>query len=202
MHRALVDPVNWRLLKWLDEPRPFFDWHAREKGEQSVHPDDAIQMARMTMEFSNGSTSAVLRLRANDGGWTPVHVTINRFELEPDTFAGLLSLRLPTETELELVHFADDDDDSDEEPSTEKKARKGKKRKKDKHKKGKGRLASVVSVAVEQRLRTPPPSPRIATATRRPTAGRWPAANDGPPLAMRAGSTPSQRWVEIATAAT
>ena len=30
----------------------------------------------------------------------PVHVTVNRVELEPDTFAGLVSLRLPTDDEL------------------------------------------------------------------------------------------------------
>lgn len=135
VHRAIVDPVNWRLLKWLDDPAPFFDWRAREKGEQSVNPADALQMARMTLEFSNGSTSAVLRLRAYDGGWIPVHMTINRIELEPDTFAALLALRLPTEAELELVDFtADDDDDA---PSDEKKSRKDKKRKKNKHKKAK-----------------------------------------------------------------
>lgn len=138
VHRAIVDPVNWRLLKWLDQPAPFFDWHAREKGEQSVNPADAIQMARMTLEFSNGSTSAVLRLRANDGGWRPVHMTINRIELEPDTFAALLALRVPTEAELELVQFTDDVDDA--EPSDEKprKGKKHKKDKKDKQKKSKG----------------------------------------------------------------
>ncbi len=138
VHRALVDPVNWRLLKWLDEPAPFFDWHAREAGRQSVNPADAVHMARMTLEFANGSTSAVLRLRANDGGWTPVHMTINRIELEPGTFAALMALRLPTDAELAVVDFADDDE---KEVSPEKKPRKDKKRKKDKHKKDKRRLA-------------------------------------------------------------
>ena len=62
----------------------------------------------MTLEFGNGATSGVLRLRTNDGGWTPVHVTINRIELEPDTFAALMALRLPTDDELAVVEFADD----------------------------------------------------------------------------------------------
>ena len=26
VHRALFDPHNWTLLKWLDEPCPFYDW--------------------------------------------------------------------------------------------------------------------------------------------------------------------------------
>ena len=42
----------------------------------------------------------MLRLRALDGGWTPIHVTAHRVELDENTFAGMLSLRLPTEDEL------------------------------------------------------------------------------------------------------
>jgi Rv3651-like, middle domain/Rv3651-like, C-terminal domain/Rv3651-like, N-terminal len=128
VHRALVDPVNWTLLKWLDEPAPFFDWRAREAGRPSVNPADAKHMARMTLEFANGATSGVLRLQANDDGWTPVHMTINRIELEPGTFAALMALRLPTEAELEVVEFDDDEDAAPDE------TRKGKRRKKDKKK--------------------------------------------------------------------
>jgi hypothetical protein len=87
-------------LKWLDEPCPFYDWHARADGESVVHPDDGPEMASMTMDFGSGEASRVLRLRALDGGWTPIHVTAQRVEIEDDTFAGLLSLRLPTEDEL------------------------------------------------------------------------------------------------------
>lgn len=54
----------------------------------------------MTTEFDGGAASRVLRLRANGGGWTPIHVTAHRVELEAGTFAGMLSLRLPTEDEL------------------------------------------------------------------------------------------------------
>lgn len=128
VHRALVDPVHWTLLKWLDEPAPFFDWHARETGQPSVNPADALQMARMTLEFASGATSAVLRLRANDGGWTPVHITINRIELELGTFAALMALRVPTEAELAVVEFAEDNDAA----PPDKKPRKDKKRNKDK----------------------------------------------------------------------
>jgi hypothetical protein len=84
----------------------------------------------MALEYSNGATSGVLRLRANDGGWTPVHVTINRMELEPDTNTAMMTLRLPTEDELAVVDFTDDDNVDD--PSTAKQPRKSKKRKKDK----------------------------------------------------------------------
>ena len=34
----------------------------------------------------------MLRMVANDGGWTPVHVTVNRVELEDDVYAGLATL--------------------------------------------------------------------------------------------------------------
>jgi hypothetical protein len=129
VHRALVDPVSWTLLKWLDEPAPFFDWRARESGRPSVNPADGLHLARMTLEFANGATSGVLRLRTVDGGSTPVHVTINRIELEPDTFVALMTMRLPTDEELALVEFADD---GTEDQSAPKKSRKSKKHKKKK----------------------------------------------------------------------
>ncbi|MGH3675803.1 MAG: PAS domain-containing protein [Mycobacterium sp.] len=129
VHRALVDPVHWTLLKWLDQPAPFFDWRARESGEPSVNPADALHMARMTVEFANGATTGVLRLRSLDGGWTPVHMTINRIELEENTFAALMALRLPTEAELALVEFDDVADDVAEAEPPAKKPRKAKQRK-------------------------------------------------------------------------
>ena len=70
-----------------------------------------------------------------DGGWIPVHMTINRVELEPGTFAALLALRLPTDAELELVDFSDD---HDQDAPGQKKPRKDKKRKKNKGKKDDG----------------------------------------------------------------
>jgi hypothetical protein len=103
VHRALVDLKNWTLLKWLDDPCPFYDWRANEQGEPAVHPDDEREMAAMTTDFEGGSASRVLRLRARGGGWTPIHVTAHRVELEEDTFAGLLSLRLPTDAELAIA---------------------------------------------------------------------------------------------------
>jgi hypothetical protein len=100
VHRALADLSDWRLLKWLDEPAPFFDWRARENGEPIVHPADEPEMARMTERFSQGPTSGVLRLRDVDGGWTAVHMGVNRVELEADIFAALLSLRRATDSEV------------------------------------------------------------------------------------------------------
>ncbi|MDT5016386.1 MAG: hypothetical protein QOD39_2546 [Mycobacterium sp.] len=109
VHRALIDLENWKLLKWLDDPAPFFDWRARETGNSVLHPDDSPQMARMTLEFGVGTTSGVLRMRANDGGWTPVHMTINRVEVDDDAFAGLVALRTPTAEEVALAGFEDTD---------------------------------------------------------------------------------------------
>jgi Rv3651-like, C-terminal domain/Rv3651-like, middle domain/Rv3651-like, N-terminal len=100
VHRALVDLNNWTLLKWLDEPCSFYDWRGSEVDRPKVHPDDEHVMASMTKEFANGATSRVLRMRGRDADWVPVHVTVNRVELEPGTFAGLVSLRLPTDDEL------------------------------------------------------------------------------------------------------
>lgn len=99
VHRALVDLKNWTLLKWLDEPCSFYDWRG-DGDKQRVHPDDEGVVRSMTEEFADGSTSRVLRLPGTDTEWVPVHVTVNRVELEPDTFAGLISLRLPTDEEV------------------------------------------------------------------------------------------------------
>ncbi len=100
VHRALVDLNNWTLLKWLDEPCTFYDWRGSRAERPWVHPDDEPVLASMTKEFADGPTSRVLRMRGFDNDWVPVHVTVNRVELEPDTFAGLVSLRLPAEEEV------------------------------------------------------------------------------------------------------
>ncbi|MEE6177092.1 PAS domain-containing protein [Mycobacterium sp. 050134] len=100
VHRALVDLKNWNLLKWLDEPCPFYDWRGSNAERPWVHPYDQHLMAAMATEFANGATSQVLRMRGHEVDWVPVHVTVNRVELEPDVYAGLISLRLPAENEL------------------------------------------------------------------------------------------------------
>ncbi|MGH3564382.1 MAG: PAS domain-containing protein, partial [Mycobacterium sp.] len=99
VHRALVDLNDWKLLKWLDEPCPLYDWHGTVDAPR-VHPDDKPLIAGMTTEFATGPTTRVLRLRRQGGGWIPMHVTVNRVELEENTFAGLVALRLPTDDEL------------------------------------------------------------------------------------------------------
>jgi Family of unknown function (DUF5628)/Domain of unknown function (DUF5593) len=101
VYRCLVDLNNWTLLKWLDDPVPFFDWRASMTGDHAVHPDDRGQMAKMASEFvPTGAASGVLRMMANGGGWAPVHVTVNRVQLEEDIFAGLATLREPTAEEV------------------------------------------------------------------------------------------------------
>lgn len=100
VHRALFDPTGWTLLKWLDEPCPFYDWRRITTDTPPIHPSDEARMATMAAEFAAGATSGVLRLPSHDGGWVPVHATASMVEVEPDTFAGLVSLRLPTAAEI------------------------------------------------------------------------------------------------------
>ncbi|BBZ41922.1 PAS domain-containing protein [Mycobacterium conspicuum] len=100
VHRALFDLKTWNLLRWLDEPCPFYDWRGSGTDRPRIHPDDEPLKESMTKEFTDGATSRVLRMRGFDNDWVPMHVTVNRVELEPDVFAGLASLRLPTEDEL------------------------------------------------------------------------------------------------------
>jgi hypothetical protein len=101
VHRAIFDLKTWTLLKWLDEPCSFYDWRGSDTDMPRVHPDDEPVMQSMTQEFAGGASSRVLRMRGFENDWVAVHVTINRVELEPDTFAGLVSLRLPTDAELD-----------------------------------------------------------------------------------------------------
>ena len=100
VHRALFDLKTWTLLKWLDEPCTFYDWRGANADTPKVHPDDVRLLASMTKEFSKGATSRILRMRGHDADWVRVHVTVNQVELVPDTYAGLVSLRLPTDEEI------------------------------------------------------------------------------------------------------
>lgn len=100
VHRALVDLSTWTVLKWLDDPAPFFDWRASMAGEHVVHSADKNRIAHMADDFANGSASGVLRMVATDGGWVPVHVAINRVELDEGVYAGLAMLRRPSADEL------------------------------------------------------------------------------------------------------
>lgn len=104
VHRAMVDLIDWRLLKWLDDPCPFYDWRGAVDAPR-VHPDDEDLIARMTTDFTQGPATGVLRLRQADGDWKPIHVTVNRIELEEATYAGLIALRLPTDGELTDAGF-------------------------------------------------------------------------------------------------
>lgn len=98
IHRALVDINTWTLLKWLDEPCPYYEW--RQTDSPMVHPDDEPLLKAMTTEFFDGPTSRVLRLKGEGGGWVHMHVTVSRVQLDEKTMAGLISLRLPTPAEF------------------------------------------------------------------------------------------------------
>jgi hypothetical protein len=100
VHRALFDLNSWTLLKWLDEPCGFYDWRRASTRGPRVHPSDQSKMAVMAAEFAEGATVGVLRMPGHGDGWVPVHMTVNRVELEEKTFAGLVALRLPTDAEL------------------------------------------------------------------------------------------------------
>ena len=107
VHRALFDLSSWTLLKWLDAPCPFYDWRRITADSPRIHPDDEAKAAAMNSEFAAGAAGAVLRMPGRDGGWVPVHVTVNRVEIDTDTFAGLVSLRLPTPAELAAAGLPD-----------------------------------------------------------------------------------------------
>jgi hypothetical protein len=97
VYRVIVDLSTWTLLKWIDDPCPYFDWHGRVQ----LHPEDREYFSdRMAAELEEVSTSAVLRLPGLDGGWVPLHVTVSKVELDDGINGGLVTLRLPTGNEL------------------------------------------------------------------------------------------------------
>lgn len=97
VYRVIVDLNTWTLLKWIDDPCPYFNWHGRVE----MHPEDHEYISeRMAGELDDGTASGVLRLPGNDGEWVPLHVTVGKVELDDGVSAGLMTLRLPTGTEL------------------------------------------------------------------------------------------------------
>jgi hypothetical protein len=100
VHRALIDLNKWTLLKWLDEPCPFYDWRRSAMNAPRIHPSDEPRLAAMVSEFAGGAATGVLRMPGHGDTWVAVHVTVSRVELQEKTFAGLVSVRLPTEAEL------------------------------------------------------------------------------------------------------
>jgi hypothetical protein len=97
VYRAVVDLRNWTLLKWLDDPCPYYDW----RGRVQMHPDDYRRhRVPMTAELEAGAASRVLRLAGEDGDWVPLHITLSRMELDNGVYGGLMLLRLPTAGEL------------------------------------------------------------------------------------------------------
>lgn len=101
VHRALLDLTSWTLLKWLDEPAPFFDWRASLAADHLVHPEDRHRMRRMAADFASGTACGIVRMAAGNGdGWAPVHVTVDRVELDDQVYAGLAALRRPDAAEL------------------------------------------------------------------------------------------------------
>ncbi|MBB3601540.1 hypothetical protein FHT40_001173 [Mycolicibacterium sp. BK556] len=103
VHRAIVDLTTWKLVKWLDEPCPHYDW----RHSVQFHPDDHDKLIPMAEEFEAGSTSRVVRLPGVGSGWVPMHVTVNRMEVDGGNFAGLITLRLPTDAELAEAGLSD-----------------------------------------------------------------------------------------------
>ena len=97
VYRVIVDLNTRTLLKWIDDPCPYFNW----RGRVEMHPEDHAHFSeRMAAELEEGTTSGVVRLPGDDGGWVPLHVTVSKVELDDGVSGGLVTVRRPTGTEL------------------------------------------------------------------------------------------------------
>ncbi|MEH3138805.1 MAG: DUF5628 domain-containing protein [Mycobacterium kyogaense] len=105
VHRALVDLDRGRLLKWIDDPCPHFDWRGVISDRPLVHPEDAHQLTSLATRLATQSTDAVLRLRTVTG-WTPMHIRAFRIELDTGVYAAVVSMRLDAESNRAVdYHF-------------------------------------------------------------------------------------------------
>ena len=77
-------------------PRPVLRLARGIRGEPVGAPGRRGSAGENDAEFATGATSGVLRMRGQHGGWTPVHVTVHRVELDKGVYAGLVAFRLPT----------------------------------------------------------------------------------------------------------
>lgn len=94
--RAIVDLRTMRLLRWLDDPLPGAAWKLDSPHRPAIHRRDLRTAATMSNELaSSGRARGMLRLRAEDGGWTQVIVTAALMLLDQHTTAALVTLTLP-----------------------------------------------------------------------------------------------------------
>lgn len=95
-YHCFMNLESLRLLKWLKEPCPLFNW----RRPMPIHPDDEEAGVALLEELKGGTSSTVLRLPGNDGEWVAMHVTISPIELDRGMQAGLATFRRPTDDEL------------------------------------------------------------------------------------------------------
>ncbi len=96
--RALVNFRTLNLLRWYNsEPPPNICWeNLPHQPVPAIHPDDLPIAKQMSNALARERTSGVLRFRALDGGWKPMHLDGVLVSLDQHTTAALVTL-----TELE-----------------------------------------------------------------------------------------------------
>lgn len=95
-HRALFDFHSRRILKWFDDPCPYFHW----RSGLTPHPEDPLLDEATVDELANGAVCRVLRLPGSDGEWIPLHLTLSRVKIDRGIYGGLVTVRLPSAREL------------------------------------------------------------------------------------------------------
>ena len=107
VHRALVDLNNWTLLKWLDDPCPFYDWRAsrggRSRRSSRRYGPHGCDDGRVLRRADLAGVAVAGERRGLHAG--PCDDQSGR--ARGGHIAGLVSLRLPTEAELATAAFAD-----------------------------------------------------------------------------------------------
>ncbi|WP_109523604.1 MULTISPECIES: GAF domain-containing protein [Nocardia] len=96
IHHALVDLDTLTAHHWLGAPMPGIAWELSDDPDRNpaLHPDDIPTARAMARDLHTAPTTARLRLRNTDGGWTFVEVEAKRVLLtqNPDRAAALVSV--------------------------------------------------------------------------------------------------------------
>lgn len=103
VYHALVDIRTLVAHRWLGPEMPGIAWELTGDPDRdpALHPSDIPAARALARATNDGPSSAVLRLRNTDGGWTTVRVEAKRMLLtrDSDDAALLVSMALATATQ-------------------------------------------------------------------------------------------------------
>jgi hypothetical protein len=94
-YRALVNRSNLTLLRWYGSgPVPGLCWDPTDSGPKpGIHPEDRDVARNLIRQFdATGSSDGKLRLRAQNGSWMTLTLSVATLPLDDHTSAALITI--------------------------------------------------------------------------------------------------------------